>query len=110
MENETNNNEKAVITALKVKGGSENPTSPVGLSRSMLHVLNEHGFVELLSVGAKSLDIAVSAYKLANIEIKKRHSGIVLVCAHTEDQAMIGDDKTRRTITRVFPIKTKYVV
>lgn len=52
----------------------------------------------------------MTACKLAKQEVTKRHSGITLVCLPTEDQAVIGNEKTRRTRLRVFPIKVKYVV
>jgi stage V sporulation protein SpoVS len=109
MENEIIEEKKKGTTSLKIKGG-DNPTSPIGLSRSMLHVLNEHGFVELWSIGDKAENVATAAYRLADEEVKKRHSGIVLLMSQAVDQTYIGKEKAYRVKTRVFPVKTKYVV
>jgi hypothetical protein len=58
---------------LRARGGDPNdvdenrrPTDPVGLSRSILHVLKEHEYVRVLSVGPTALASVMSAFRLAS--------------------------------------------
>ena len=76
---ETNTNKKARMTdprTLKVRGGDPNdvdesrrPTDPIGLSRSILHVLKDYEYVRVLSVGPTALNSVMTAYRLASREI-----------------------------------------
>jgi hypothetical protein len=104
---------------LRVRGGnsvdtdpSKKPTDPVGLSRSILHVLsnNEDGYVKLLSVGPTSLSIAMKAYRIAKQEIEKKTDGVRLVCSQSEYVAEINSKSTKGICTRIFAVPIKYAL
>src|SRR5579862_2310813 len=84
-------NNNPINFTLRVCGG-DNPTDPVGLSRSILHVLKENpdGWVNLQCVGAKSLFIACKAYQLSSAEIEKHTKSIRLVNTQWAYNAEIG--------------------
>ena len=124
MSNELNNNEepkkeetwKKDGYTLRVKGGnpgdiddSKRPTDPLGLSRSILHVLNsnEDGYVKLLSVGPVALNIAMKSYRIAKHEIESRTDAVRLVCSQTEYVAEINGKGTKGICTRIFAIPMK---
>ena len=93
---------------IRVRGG-DNPTDPVGLSRSILHVLNENpdGFVNVKSVGANALSIVITATQIAAGVVEQRTAGSVLVCRFSRYTADIDGKKAKGICTRVFPIPTK---
>lgn len=92
--------------SLRVKGG-ENPTDPVALSRSILHVLSTHDHVSLFSVGPKAHDISMRAFRLASKEAEGRTNGAVLVCRQAEYEAVVANKKTKGICTRIFGISIK---
>jgi hypothetical protein len=72
---------------LRARGGDPNdpdhgkrPTDPVGLSRSILHVLKDNEYVRVLSVGPTALSSVMSAFRLASREVESLTNGSVLVC------------------------------
>jgi hypothetical protein len=98
---------------LKVRGGdikspdeSKRPTDPVGLSRSILHVLesNPSGYCKINSVGATALNAAMAGFRLASIAYSARTKGTVLVLTQSEYTAIVAGNKTRGICTRIFPI------
>lgn len=102
---------------LKAKGGDPNdpddtrrPTDPVGLSRSILHVLKNHDYVRILSVGPTALSSVMSAYRLASRDIESLTNGSVLVCRQSEYSAEIGGKKTKGICTRIFAIDIKFAL
>jgi hypothetical protein len=102
---------------LKAKGGDVNdpdetrrPTDPVGLSRSILHVLKNHDYVRILSVGPPALSSVMSAYRLASRDIESLTNGSVLVCRQSEYSAEIGGKKTKGICTRIFAIDIKFAL
>lgn len=102
---------------LKAKGGDANdpdetrrPTDPVGLSRSILHVLKNHDYVRILSVGPPALSSVMSAYRLASRDIESLTNGSVLVCRQSEYSAEIGGKKTKGICTRIFAIDIKFAL
>lgn len=124
MENKNEVNTPAIETeswkkdpyTLRVKGGNQNdpdekkrPTDPVGLSRSILHVLknNEDGYVKLLSVGPTALYITMKAYRIAAVDIDRHSTGIRLAITQSEYLAEINQKTTKGICTRVFAIPVK---
>jgi hypothetical protein len=104
---------------LRVKGGdyksedeSKRPTDPVGLSRSILHVLadNPDGWCKLNSVGATALNSAMSAYRLAAADYMQKTKGSELVCTQSEYTAVIASNPTKGICTRIFPVTKKEIV
>jgi len=102
---------------LKARGGDPNdadenrrPTDPVGLSRSILHVLRDHEYVRVLSVGPTALASVMSAFRLASREIESLTNGSVLVCRQSEYSAEIGGKKAKGVSTRIFAIDIKYAL
>lgn len=102
---------------LKAKGGdphdpddTRRPTDPVGLSRSILHVLKNHDYVRILSVGPTALSSVMSAYRLASRDIESLTNGSVLVCRQSEYSAEIGGKKTKGICTRIFAIDIKFAL
>jgi hypothetical protein len=102
---------------LKARGGDPNdpdenrrPTDPVGLSRSILHVLKDHEYVRVLSVGPTALASVMSAFRLASREIESLTNGSVLVCRQSEYSAEIGGKKAKGVSTRIFAIDIKYAL
>jgi len=101
---------------LRVRGGDGNlgkkSTDPIGLSRSILHVLknNEDGYVKLLSVGPTALNIAMKAFRMASDEIEKKTDGAVLVMRQSEYVAEINGKNTKGVCTRIFAIPIKYAI
>ena len=96
---------------LKVRGGDANKKTDVnGLSRSILHVLEENpdGYCKVLSVGPIALSISMAAFRLAASELSYRTKGVVLVATQSEYTAFIADTKTRGICTRIFPIPVSY--
>lgn len=122
MEHNTNNENppqtwKKDLYTLRVKGGNPNdpeenkrPTDPLGLSRSILHVLNnnEDGYVNLLSVGQTAMCIVMKAFRIAAKEVKGRSDAVALVNVQSEYVAEINNKKTIGVCTRIFPIPMKY--
>lgn len=117
----TINSEKAKIKQdpriLKARGGDPNdinenkrPTDPVGLSRSILHVLKDHEYVRVLSVGPTALSSVMSAFRLASREIESLTNGSVLVCRQSEYTAEINGKKTKGISTRIFAIDIKFAL
>lgn len=118
--NENNNSKneswKKDPYTLRVRGGNPNeadntkkPTDPLGLSRSILHVLaeNEDGYVRLLSVGDRALHIAMRAFRIAAEEIEAKQHGAILVVRQSEYMAEINGTLTRGICTRIFAIPVK---
>ena len=99
---------------LKAKGGDPNdpdgsrrPTDPVGLSRSILHVLKEHDYVKILSVGPTALNATMNAFRLASREVESLTNGSVLVNRQSEYFAEINGKRTKGVCTRIFAIDIK---
>jgi hypothetical protein len=102
---------------LKARGGDPNdpdlnkrPTDPVGLSRSVLHVLKDHEYVRVLSVGPTALASVMSAFRLASREIESLTNGSVLICRQSEYSAEIGGKKAKGVSTRICAIDIKYAL
>lgn len=102
---------------LKARGGDPNdddpsrrPTDPVGLSRSILHVLKDHEYVRVLSVGPTALSSVMSAFRLASREIESLTNGSVLVCRQSEYSAEINGKKAKGISTRIFAIDIKFAL
>lgn len=91
---------------IKVKG----TTNPEGLARSILHVLKDHDYAKVNSVGPKALSVTMFAYRLARGRIQEIESGAVLVCAQSEYVARVDDKPTRGLSTRMFCIPIKYAL
>ncbi len=101
---------------LRVRGGDQadndprkRPTDPVGLSRSILHVLyqNKDGYVNIQSVGPVALNVVMTAFRIASEEAEKRTKGSVLVCRQSEYTAEIGGRRRKGICTRIFGIPIK---
>jgi stage V sporulation protein SpoVS len=102
---------------LKARGGDPNdldpnkrPTDPIGLSRSILHVLKDHEYVRILSVGPTALNSVMSAYRLASREVESLTNGSVLVCRQSEYNAEVAGKKTKGISTRIFAIDIKFAL
>lgn len=102
---------------LRVRGGEVNPdfpdkkpTDPVALSRAILHVISEHEYVRILSVGPIALNIVMKAFRLAAQAAESRTNGAVLVCRQSEYEAIVGKNKTKGICTRIFGIPIKYTL
>ena len=102
---------------LKARGGDPNaedptkrPTDPVGLSRSILHVLKDHEYVRILSVGPTALSSTMTAFRLASREVESLTNGSVLVCRQSEYNAEIAGKKTKGISTRIFAIDIKFAL
>jgi hypothetical protein len=102
---------------LKARGGDPNaedptkrPTDPVGLSRSILHVLKEHEYVRILSVGPTALNSIMTAFRLASREVESLTNGSVLVCRQSEYNAEVAGKKTKGISTRIFAIDIKFAL
>ena len=102
---------------LRARGGDSNdpdphkrPTDPVGLSRSILHVLKENEYVRVLSVGPTALNAVMSAFRLASREVESLTNGSVLVCRQSEYTAEIGGKKAKGISTRIFAINIKFAI
>ena len=102
---------------LRARGGDSNdpdphkrPTDPVGLSRSILHVLKENEYVRVLSVGPTALNAVMSAFRLASREVESLTNGSVLVCRQSEYTAEIGGKKAKGISTRIFAINIKFAL
>lgn len=102
---------------LRARGGDPNdfdlkkrPTDPVGLSRSVLHVLKEHEYVRILSVGPTAMTSVMSAFRLASREVESLTNGSVLVCRQSEYSAEIAGKKTKGISTRIFAIDIKFAL
>ena len=102
---------------LKARGGDPNdpddsrrPTDPIGLSRSILHVLKEHEYVRVLSVGPTALSSVMSAFRLASREVESLTNGSVLVCRQSEYSAEIAGKKAKGISTRIFAIDIKFAL
>lgn len=110
-DNEKPKSEKIIFSddprTLKVRGGTDSvkkPTDPTKLSMAILHVLSEHEYVKILTVGPVALNIAMKAFRLAAVEAEKITNGAVLVCRQSEYAATIGGSKTKGVCTRIFAI------
>jgi hypothetical protein len=102
---------------LKARGGDPNdpdgnkrPTDPIGLSRSILHVLKDHEYVRILSVGPTALTSVMTAYRLASRDIESLTNGSVLVCRQSEYSAEIAGKKAKGICTRIFAIDIKFAL
>ena len=102
---------------LKARGGDPNaedplrrPTDPVGLSRSILHVLKDHEYVRILSVGPTALNAVMTAFRLASRDIESLTNGSVLVCRQSEYTAEIAGKKAKGICTRIFAIDIKFAL
>lgn len=84
------------------------PTNPEGLSRSILHVLKKHDYVQVYSVGPKALNITMAGYRGAKERFTKVLDGWVLVCSQSEYVADIGGKTTLGICTRIYPIPIKF--
>jgi stage V sporulation protein SpoVS len=116
----TNDKQKTLVNdtrILRARGGDQNdpdaskrPTDPVGLSRSILHVLREHEYVRILSVGPTALSSIMAAFRLASREVESLTNGSVLVCRQSEYNAEIAGKKTKGISTRIFAIDIKFAL
>lgn len=114
------NEKKSKITdprILKARGGDPNdpdelkrPTDPIGLSRSVLHVLKDHEYVRILSVGPTALNAVMTAFRLASRDIESLTNGSVLVCRQSEYTAEIAGKKAKGICTRIFAIDIKFAL
>ena len=102
---------------LRARGGdpesvdeSKRPTRPDKLCLSMLHVLSEHDYVQVESVGPVALNVVLSAFRMAAREAEKRTHGSVLVLRQSEYTAMIGGKPTKGLCSRIFAIPVKDAV
>ena len=102
---------------LKARGGdptsedpTRRPTDPVGLSRSILHVLKDNEYVRILSVGPAALNSVMTAFRLASREVESLTNGSVLVCRQSEYTAEIGGKKAKGISTRIFAINIKFAL
>lgn len=109
---------------IRVRGGDVNnpdpnkrPTNPKGLSRSILHVLQqfddntmEGGYVRVLSVGMPAQAIVMEAFRIAAQEAESMTNGAVLVCRQSEYTAKIGNKKAKGICTRIFGIPIRYAI
>lgn len=96
---------------IRVRGGDSNDpskkaTDPVGLSRSILHVLdqNPEEWVNVKCVGAKSLFIASIAFQMAASEIEKHSRALRLVNTQWTYSAEIGGKPAKGICMRIFAI------
>lgn len=96
---------------LRVRGGdssdaNKKATDPVGLSRSILHVLrkNQDGWVNVHCVGAKSLFTASIAFQMAASEIEKYSRSVRLVNTQWTYMAEIGGKPAKGICMRIFAI------
>lgn len=102
---------------LRARGGSfddpdpsKRPTDPVGLSRSVLHVLSDHNHVRVLSVGSTSLQQVMTAFRIAAQEVECRTQGVVLVARQSEYTANVGNKRAKGVCTRIFAIPIQYAL
>lgn len=92
----------------KSEDPDKRPTNPEGLSRSILHVLKKHDYVQVYSVGPKALNITMAGYRGAKERFTKVLDGWVLVCSQSEYAATIGGKTTLGVCTRIYPIPIKF--
>lgn len=111
------NPKKGDPCTLRARGGnfedpdvSKRPTDPVGLSRSVLHVLSEHNYVRVLSVGSISLQQVMTSFRIAAQEVESRTQGVVLVARQSEYVADVGNRKAKGICTRIFAIPVQYAL
>lgn len=102
---------------LRVRGGDPNdpdpakrPTDPVGLSRSILHVLERHEYVRVLSVGPTAMNSVMTAFRLAAQVVEGKTHGSVLVTRQSEYSAEIAGKRAKGICTRIFAIPIKYAL
>jgi len=98
---------------LRARGGDPNdpdpnrrPTDPVGLSRSILHVLrkNPDEWVNVHCVGAKALFTASVAFQMAASEIERYSRSVRLVNTQWTYAAEIGGKPAKGICMRIFAI------
>ncbi len=87
---------------------NKKPTNPEGLARSILHVLKNHDYVQVYSVGPRALNITMTGYRCAKEKFTKVLDGWVLVCSQSEYVAEIGGKTTLGVCTRIYPIPIKF--
>ena len=111
------NPKKGDPCTLRARGGafddpdtSKRPTDPVGLSRSILHVLSEHNYVRVLSVGSISLQQVMTAFRIAAQEVESKTQGVVLVARQSEYTADVGHKRAKGVCTRIFAIPIQYAL
>lgn len=111
------NPKKGDPCTLRARGGTfddpdplKRPTDPVGLSRSVLHVLSEHNYVRVLSVGSISLQQVMTAFRIAAQEVESRTQGVVLVARQSEYTADVGNKRAKGVCTRIFAIPIQYAL
>jgi hypothetical protein len=102
---------------LRARGGqfddpdpSKRPTDPVGLSRSILHVLSEHNYVRVLSVGSTSLQQVMTAFRIAAKDVESRTQSVILVARQSEYIADVGNKRAKGVCTRIFAIPIQYAL
>ena len=103
----TDTNESFTLRVRGAGEGSNNKsTDPVGLSRSILHVLrkNQEGWVNVQCVGAKSLFIASIAYQMAASEIEKYSKSVRLVNTQWTYATEIAGKPAKGICMRIFAI------
>lgn len=111
------NPKKGDPCTLRARGGSfddpepsKRPTDPVGLSRSILHVLSEHNYVKVLSVGSVALQQTMTAFRIAAQEVESKTQGVVLVARQSEYTAEVGNKRAKGVCTRIFAIPIQYAL
>jgi hypothetical protein len=99
---------------LRARGGdfndpdtSRRPTDPLGLSRSIVHVLRDYEYVNILSVGPVALTSVMRAFRLASDTAERTTKGQVLVCRQSEYNAEIAGKKAKGVCTRIFAVNIK---
>jgi len=95
---------------IRVRGGNDNPTDPVGLSRAILHVLEDNEYVKLETIGPKSLYIAMTAFRMASNIAESKQQSAVLVMRQSEYDTEINGKWARGICTRIFSIPVKCAV
>lgn len=72
-----------------------------------MHVLKEHDYVKILSVGPTALNATMNAFRLASREVESLTNGSVLVNRQSEYYAEINGKRTKGVCTRIFAIDIK---
>ena len=75
-----------------------------------MHVLKDHEYVRILSVGPTALNAVMGAFRLASRDIESLTNGSVLVCRQSEYTAEIAGKKAKGICTRIFAIDIKFAL
>jgi hypothetical protein len=75
-----------------------------------LHVLKDHEYVRVLSVGPTAMSSVMTAFRLASREIESLTNGSVLICRQSEYNAEVAGKKTKGISTRIFAIDIKFAL